>query len=271
MKSTPLDRYLKILGLIQEEPSYEALSEIVAAQVRAIPFENISKLYYRGKKNKPNWSALPSLERHLDGIERFNFGGTCYANNYYLNLLLKSLGYNAKLCGADMDDPDVHVVNLVTVDDREYLVDAGYTGPFERPIPRDLSEDYELVRGSDRYCFRPQDMNGHTRLDCYRDGVRNHGYVAKPVERGIDFFADVIAKSFSGDSTFMKSVLLRRCFPNRSLMLRNLTLSDSEGSSWKVHKLASREEIPATVEDHFGIPRAIVSEAIAGLGELGDV
>lgn len=264
-------QYLDLLGVEQKEPSYEALSEIVAAQVRTIPFENISKLYYKNKKNKPNWSALPSLERHLDGIERYNFGGTCYANNYYFNRLLKQLGYQVKLCGADMDDPDVHIVNMVTVDNREYIVDVGYTGPFDAPIPRDLPEDYELGRGSDRYCFRPQDAQGNTRLDCYRDGVRNHGYVAKPIEREIEFFADIIAESFSDDSTFMKSILLRRCFPNRSLMLHNLTLSESEGLSWKVRELGSREEIAPTVEKHFGIPQAIVSEAIAGLGELGDI
>jgi arylamine N-acetyltransferase len=260
-------QYLGILGIAQREPSYEALSEIVTAHLRRIPFENISKLYYM---KQSGLCDIPGLEQYLGGIGRYNFGGTCYANNYYLNLLLKSLGYRAKLCGADMDQPDVHVVNMVTVDDREYIVDVGYTGPFERPIPRDLADDYEIVLGSDQYLFKPQDASGNTRLECYRDGVLRHGYLAKPVEREIEFFSDIIADSFSDDSTFMKSVLLRRCFPNRSLMLHNLTLSDSKGSSWQIHKLSGREELAPTIEKQFGIPRAIVAEAIAGLGELGD-
>ena len=267
MKPDLSARYLDILGATPREPSYEALSELVTAHLRRIPFENISKLYYR---NRSGGRGLPDVEKYLEGIERYNFGGTCYANNYYLNRLLQHLGYQVKLCGADMNNPDVHIVNMVTVDSREYLVDVGYTGPFDKPIPRNLSEDHEIVLGRERYLFKPQDAQGNTRLEFYRDGILKHGYTAKPIVREIERFADVIAHSFTDEATFMNTILLVRFFANRSIALHNLTLLESEGTSWRTHQLSSREELGPTIETHFGIPCAIVSEAIAGLGQLGD-
>jgi hypothetical protein len=42
-----VDHYLTILGVVRREPSLEALRELLAAHLTRIPFENISKLYYR--------------------------------------------------------------------------------------------------------------------------------------------------------------------------------------------------------------------------------
>ncbi|MBT3222726.1 MAG: hypothetical protein HN348_26930, partial [Proteobacteria bacterium] len=57
---------------------------------------------------------IPSLDQYLQGLER-GFGGTCYSNNWYLHQLLKLLGYEVMFCGADMEDPDAHAVNVVSV------------------------------------------------------------------------------------------------------------------------------------------------------------
>jgi arylamine N-acetyltransferase len=118
-----VDRYLAILGVARREPSLEALRELVAAHLTRIPFENISKLYYRKRLGLVN---LPAIRLYLDGIDKYHFGGTCYANNYHFNLLLRSLGYEAKLCAADMKTPQVHALNLIMIEGREYLADTGY-------------------------------------------------------------------------------------------------------------------------------------------------
>ena len=131
LPQSPFEDYLNLLGVQRREPGIEALSEIVQAHLTRIPFENISKLYY---KKQLGLRSLPSLELFLDGIERFHFGGTCYTNNYYFGQLLANLGYETKLCGADMSNPDVHLVNMVTVEKRQYLVDVGYAAPFLMPL-----------------------------------------------------------------------------------------------------------------------------------------
>jgi arylamine N-acetyltransferase len=262
-----VDRYLAILGVARREPSLAALRELVAAHLTRIPFENISKLYYRKRLGLVN---LPPIRLYLDGIDKYHFGGTCYSNNYYFHLLLRSLGYEAKLCAADMKTPQVHALNLIKIEGREYLVDTGYAAPLLEPIPRDLAVDYETRLGRDRYVLKPQDANGCSRLELYRDGVLRHGYLAKPEPRKIEDFSKVIAASFAADATFLNSVLLVRFYPGRSVLIHNLTLVESEGDRSTVHELAYRDELIAAIEQRFGIARKIVREAVGQLGNLQD-
>ena len=68
--------YLAILGVAPRKPSLEALRELLAAHLTRIPFENISKLYYRKRLGLVN---LPPIRLYLDGIDKYHFGGTCYS------------------------------------------------------------------------------------------------------------------------------------------------------------------------------------------------
>jgi N-hydroxyarylamine O-acetyltransferase len=261
------DHYLAILGLARRAPSLEALRELLAAHLTKIPFENISKLYYRKRLGLVD---LPDIRLYLDGIEKYHFGGTCYSNNYHFHVLLRSLGYEAKLCAADMQTREVHALNMITTGGREYLADTGYAAPLLEPIPRDLATDYETTLGRNRYVLKPQDANGCSRLELYRDGVLRHGYLAKPAPKTIEDFSKVIAASFSADATFLNSVLLTRFYPGRSVLIHNLTLVESEANKSTMHALANREQLIEAIERRFGIPRGIVSEAIGQLGTLQD-
>ncbi len=260
-------RYLAALCIERRRPSTEALAELVAAHVTRVPFENVSKLYYR---KRLGLAGLVPIELFLEGIERCHFGGTCYANNFHFYRLLASLGYEVKLCGADMSNPDVHIVTVVTVGGREFLVDSGYGAPFLAPLPRDLGTDYIVALGRDRYVLKPQDSEGRSRLELYRDGIGKHGYVVKPAPRKIEDFAGVIAHSFRPSATFLNSVLLARFYPGRSLVIHNLSVIDSRGSASTVRPLRDRGELVAAVEEHFGIPGDIVREVVADLPTLQD-
>lgn len=260
-----LVRYLGLLGVPKRPPSLDALGELVAAHLMHVPFENVSKLYYRKHMGLNN---IPDIATYLDGIERYHFGGTCYSNNYYFYLLLANLGYAAKLCGADMNNPDAHMISMVTVEGREYLVDVGYAAPFLAPLPRDLTEDYTIVLGRDRYVLKPQDANGCSRLELYRDGNLKHGYLAKPAPKQIEDFS--VADSFRADATFMNALLLVRFYRDRSLVIHNLTVIESQGTASKSHSLNSRDELGRVVERHFGIPKGIVMEAVGELRQLND-
>ena len=262
-----VDHYLAILGLMRRDPGLEALRELLAAHLTKIPFENISKLYYRKRLGLVD---LPDIRLYLEGIEKYHFGGTCYSNNYHFHLLLRSLGYEAKLCAADMRTPEVHALNMITIDGREYLADTGYAAPLLEPIPRDLATDYETTLGRDRYVLKPQDANGCSRLELYRDGALRHGYLAKPAPKTIADFSKVIAASFSADATFLNSVLLTRFYPGRSVLIHNLTLVESEATKSTMHELKNRDQLIDTIESRFGIPRGIVSEAVGQLGNLQD-
>jgi len=118
--------------------------------------------------------------------------------------------------------------------------------------------------------LKPQDANGCSRLELYRDGVLRHGYVAKPAPKTIEDFSKVIAASFSADATFLNSVLLTRFYPGRSVLIHNLTLVESEANKSTMHALANRAQLIEVIERRFGIPPEIVSEAVNQLGNLQD-
>ncbi len=262
------ERYLSLLGIRRQKPSLEALKELVAAHMTRVPFENVSKLYYLRDQGLRD---IPDFAQYIEGIERYNFGGTCYSNNYYLHLLLDHLGYDASLCGADMNEPDVHMVNMVSLSGREFLIDTGYAAPFLKPLPRDLTEDYTISLGRDRYVLKPRDKSGNSQIEFYHEGQLKHGYKAKPMDRTIEHFAQAIEESYYDTSTFMKALLLVRFYPNRSIRIHNLTIAISEGTTYDIRQLKDRDELMTMVEKHFSIPKEFVSKAIADMGEFGNV
>ena len=262
------ERYLSILGVEAGSPSLDHLTRLVAAQIIRVPFENISKLWLKKSRGA---TSIPSIEEHLDGIEFSNFGGTCYANNPYFALLLRHLGYDVSIRGADMSEPDVHVVSLVQVEGREYLVAVGYAAPFFAPIARDLDRAQKIAFGRHRYVLHPKDDRGRSRMDNLRDGEIIHGYVVNPTPRGIAHFADIIRDSYSDQANFMNAVVIERFFPDRSIRIHNFTVTEStrEGSTTTV--LTDKQEITKAIEHNCGFPPEIVRDVITGLAMEADI
>ncbi len=257
------DKYLGLLGVEASSPSYEFLCRVVRAHLLRIPFENVSKLLYK----KEGMDDIPDLSTYLNGIEKYNFGGTCYANNYYFNLLLNHLGFDAMLCGADMKNPDVHIINIVTVEKREYIVDGGYAAPFLEPLPRFLTSDYVLSLGPEKFILKPQDKNRLSKLEHYYNGEFKHWYTAKPKSRTIEEFRGVIKDSYSDDAMFMNIFRITRFTGSGSLVLRNLLLTETTGSFTTTTEVP-RNEIPGIVETKFLIPAAVAKEAFCTLKDL---
>ncbi len=255
-------RYLDLLKIKKKTPSFDALSGLISAQMMRVPFENISKIYYRDRRGL---RGLQNLQQYLDGVELYNFGGTCYSNNYFLHLLLEYLGYEVMLCGADMSEPDVHIVNIVSLDGRMFLIDAGYAATFMEPLPLDLDRDYSISGGYNRYILKPKDKNGNSHLELYQENQLTHGYMVKPIHRKIEYFKQVIEESYLNSSTFMHSLLMVRNYPNRSIRIHNLSVIESEGAEYKVYQVENKHELSKVIEEKFSISRDIVSEAIENL------
>ena len=260
------EKYLKLLGVNKSEPNFNFLKKIVKAHLIKVPFENISKLLYK----KQGMNYIPDLGLFLEGIERYKFGGTCYTNNYYLFLLLKKLGFEIKLCGADMKNPDVHLVSIVTIDGIEYIVDSGYAAPFLTPLLRDLKEDYLIALGNEKYIIKPKDEFGKTKVEQYTEGKLQHWYTAKPKERKIEDFQNVIEDSYADDAVFMNAVRITKFLENGSLVLKNLSLSETRGNTSSTIKI-SRDEIHSVIQENFGMPSGVVKEAISLLTDLKDI
>ncbi len=267
MQPKLLRRYLRLLDIQQRKPNVAALHELVKAHMCRVPYENISKLYY---KKHLGLRALPGLELFLDGIEQFNFGGTCYANNYYFYQLLANLGYRAMLCGSDMSIPDVHLLSIIDLEKHQYMVDMGYAAPFLAPLPLDLATDHVIELGNNRYVLKPRDKAGRSRLEFYQDGKLKHGYVANPAPKQIGDFEQVITDSYRDEGTFINAILLARFHPGRSLVIHNLSITESQGTESSVRMLANRNELVQVISERFGIPPRFTRDAVNGLGQLED-
>jgi arylamine N-acetyltransferase len=262
------DRYLAILGVAATPPAPDHLTRLVGAQLVRVPFENVSKLYLRKRFGA---TSAPSLDEYLDGIERCRFGGTCFASNPHFYRLLRHLGYDVTLCGADMSRPDVHVVSIVRLQGREYLVDVGYAAPFFEPLPRDLATDHEIRFGACRYVLAPQDCRARSRLTVFRHGQEIHGYQARPEPREIGHFREVIAASYRDAATFMNAVVVERFFPGRSVRIHNLSLTESTSDRASVTRLADRDELIQAVERHAEMSADIIRAAVEGVTLEGDL
>jgi arylamine N-acetyltransferase len=267
MKPDLVDKYLGILGVHREPPSIHGLKRLVHAHVCHVPFENISKLHYM---KHHGIRSLLGLDLYLNGVEKYRFGGTCYPINYYFYRLLVSLGYQARLCGADMSNPDVHLVSMVDIDGHEYLVDVGYAAPFTEPLPRDSITDYTISLGSDRYVLKPKDTIGRSRLELYRGGQLKHSYVAKPTPRSIEEFETAITDSFRNSSTFMNTILLARFCPEKAVVIHNFTILEFRGFRKTKRIVEDAKALSEVINDIFGIPSEISTDVLNGLHQFGD-
>jgi N-hydroxyarylamine O-acetyltransferase len=260
-------KFLKILKISKRDPSLVALTELIKAHLIIIPFENISKIYYM---KKFGLRTIPDFERYLDGISKYKFGGTCYSNNYYLNNLLQYLGYDVRLCAANMANPDVHIVNVVNIENRDYLVDLGYAAPFFKPIPLDLNEAYKIALGADEYILNPKSEDGYFELKMLRNGRVKHGYKFKSFARSITEFETVINDSFRESATFLNSILLVRFRSKSSIMIHNFSLVESYDLNYKFTKFVSKVDLIDNIFLCFAIPKYIIEEALSFVTKFED-
>lgn len=167
-----------------------------------------------------------------------------------------------------MRTSNAHMVSMVEIEGREYLMDVGYAAPFLFPLPRDLNTDYTIRLGCDRYVLKPQDTKGCSRLELYRDGILKHGYLAKPEPKKIEDFS--IKDTFREDATFMTTLLLARFYQDRTIVIHNMTVIESQGTKSKKYSLKDRDELEQAVEELFGISQAMTKIAMSGLRNLKD-
>lgn len=255
-------RYLRLLGETAAAPDAAFLARLVRAQLLCCPFENLSKLR---RVRRRGLRTLPSLDEFLDGIEHERLGGTCYANNGHFFSLLRALGFDCDLLGADMDAPDVHAVVGVRLDGRQLLVDVGYAAPFYAPLALDAPDAQELRFGNDGYRLWPRDAQGRTALDHLRDGARVHGYVVNPTPRALAHFDGVVRDSLADTAHFMRVLRFERFSERGSVSLLDRRLRVVDGPRCTFRELDGPAGVREALERDLGVPRAVAAEALACL------
>ena len=264
MDTGAASRYLAHLGVARHKPSLAALAELVTAHLARVPFENVSKLVLAARGVPP---GLPNLDRFLEDMETHGLGGTCYVLNPFLGDLLRHLGYAVELRGADMDQPDVHVVNVVTLEDSLWLVDVGYGAPFFAPLPLTAPDPVAVVLDGFTYVLHPPDPQGRSRLDQQRDGEVVHGYVVTPEARDPREFTDVVVDSYRPDSPFLSQLRIIRHRPGRSAFLRGHKARLIVDGNEQELDLPDRTDMRRFVTEEFGIATGPLDQALDWLEE----
>jgi arylamine N-acetyltransferase len=186
-------RYLRILGFDDVPSGVDGLLAIVRAHLLRVPFENVSKLLLFAGEGRGRFFTLPEF---LDGIEHEDLGGTCYGANPFLGELLRALGYDADLHGANMPPRmNVHTSLRVRIGSRAYHVDVGYGGPFREPIALDRLP-FEMLEGENRYVFDREPQGEGYEMAVFSGAERVHGYIVHGPPRSLEFFAPAVQNSF---------------------------------------------------------------------------
>ncbi len=261
-----LQRYLRLLGIRKPVTGPEGLDqagldEIVHSHLCRVPFENVSKLLLLGREGA---GRVTTLAEFLDGIERYDLGGTCYTNNPFLASLLNALGCHADLLGADMSKPDVHTSIRVRLAGAEYHVDVGYGAPFRRAIRLDRLP-WEFEQGRYRFVFGPAAMPDTYQAAVYSGDERLHGYIVHPPARETGFFHPAVIESYRPGMTFTGMLRIIRFFDDHAADLENARLCIQRGRETTSKMLRNMAELRAAVADDLAMPRCPIEEAVAVL------
>ena len=249
------DRYLRLLGFDSAPPpDLPALRSLVRAHILRVPFENLSKLV-----------GLPrTLAGFLDAIEQRDLGGTCYTNNPHFAGLLRTLGFQADLLGADMSSPNVHTAIRVLCEGRQWHIDTGYGAPYYEPVPLD-SLPHEIRWGDERHLFDRSDDDGVRLSEYLASGARVFGYIAHQPPRDLEFFRETIDNSYRPGATFLTRLRLVRFFGDYSMELFNARCTWKRGAEAKRWDITGPGELRRLVQDEFQMPRAPIDEALDAL------
>jgi arylamine N-acetyltransferase len=256
--TAPFQRYLRLLGIAGRPSGLDGLRCLVRRHLAAVPFENISKLRLVEREGA---GRVTTLAEFLDGIEYADLGGTCYTLNPFLTELLRELGYDADLLGADMSNPNVHTCIRVRVDSVDYHVDVGFAAPFREPLRLD-SLPVQVDEGANRYVLDRDAVGCGLRLSMFTGGGNGEGYLAHDPPRPREFFDSVVLDSYSPGAWFMNRLRISRIFDEYSLDLINWTLYRHEAGRTTVTRLASMEDLARAVRDEFRMPRCPVESAV---------
>jgi len=153
--------YLQRIGLDACTPDLDGLKALQAAQIGAIPFENVL----------PFLGRVPDLDRETlwQKLVGERCGGYCFELNSLLGDALAALGLPARKVlarvrqGASEGGARSHLAFVVTLDGAEWLTDTGFGGqaPAE---PVRISEQPQPIRGQ-TYRIRFEDKSGEHVLE----------------------------------------------------------------------------------------------------------
>lgn len=263
-----LDAYFSRIGYDgPRAPTLDVLKRIILSHQRAIAFENLDSF-----SGSPVVIDPAAIEKKIVHDGR---GGYCHEQNQYLRLVLRAVGFDARLRMARvrwMQPPDAmpqrgHMTLNVAVDGKWYLADVAF-GAMTPTAPLCLETTDEQATPHQTYRLIPIGDSLHLEVrigDHWRPVYSFDSVDYYPV----DFQAANWLVSTYLDSEFVRNLVVARPTADRRQILNNTLLSIRHPDG-RVDKqtLANVKELRSALTDMFGItlPASMnVDAALEGL------
>ena len=245
------DKYLKLLGIQKGHPSVSFLAAIVKRHLSEIPYENISKIIRFHEVG----TSIPSLEEFVEGIAEKTYGGTCFAQNIYLNHILNYLGFKSKLIGIRKDGLLSHLSLRINIEGSNYFVDVGLMSSFSGPFPIHPSESFNKDLGTQRFVFSPKSDLENYSLEIFRDGKMIRGFESSSLAYTEQDLEIGIRKTFERSAMFMTTLCVHRVFEAHSLGIWDKNFYQIKGTEYSVRQIQSYAELKSIFSNELSLPR----------------
>ncbi len=252
-----LKEYLDRIGFTgTPEADLGTLRRIQQLHIVAIPFENLNPLMHIPVELDEEAIFVKIVRKHR--------GGYCFEHNMLLQDVLKSIGYSVRgLLGRAGQEPAsvgrTHMILLVTLEGKDYLVDVGYgglvpTGPLllEPDIVQTTpNEDYRIIRFDGEYRLE-MNLHGHWKR-LYEFDLRTQLFQ--------DFYVANWYTSTSPACSFTHTLVAARSEQGARYTLKDYELSIYRpDKDVEKRKLTSTGEVRAVLESIFKIDMSELPE-----------
>ncbi len=256
-----LDDYFARIGLGRPgRADLETLTAIVRGHRLAIPFENLDIPLGRGI------DLAPAAIR--DKLVTRRRGGYCFEQNALLLWALRASGFDARPLLArvwlmtDEAPPLTHTLNLVRLEDGEYVADAGFGGSYTPPMALAENRPVTTVDGTRHRLLRDPDHGWMLERDAGPGWARQYSFTLATI-----FPADLeLGNHWTSTRPGTRFTTLRiasRTLPDGYASLVDRALTISRYNQPEISELADPADYRGVLADLFGLELA--SDEIEGL------
>jgi arylamine N-acetyltransferase len=255
--------YLHLLNLDGPPPlTLDGLTLLTRAQVRGVPFENITSILRRARHPRGPAPALDTDALLQSWVERRG-GGVCFEIVGTFERVLRDLGFQCRAINGQISWPGSHQALVVGLDQSRYLVDVGNGAPFLDPIPLDGVSEVRYAGLA--YRFHPDPSSGSFWVqDRWIDEawVPFCHYDLREADLGIREAAYQHHHTL-GQSWVVDNLVLTRCDAEEVWSLRDDALRHFTPDGKSERRVSEPEEYARLAAEVFGVPALPIDRARA--------
>ena len=266
LPSDVVDAYLRRLGVPSPSLDLAGLTRLHQRHLQRVPFHNLALLACGGKD-----PGLPDVVAVAADNAR-GVGGTCHLMTPPFVALLQSVGFDAWLAAADINERGDHFVGIVRIDGVHYLTDVGNGHPYDRPWPVDAGTHASSTFGWEfRFTAEAgRDGRTHTLLRRLPGADWDRVYRTSVVPQPLEAFAGIIRDhhTLDGFGPFRRALRAVRMTERRLLTLRDDRYRRYGGAVPALRRVRGGEAFERLMLETFELPRDLVRSALDALAPV---